>query len=102
MSDNHRVRIEFGDGNVYAKLICPDEGCETAVTCGECHRHVDDDERSPCEACKDGLGDHCVLADWFGDLGTECLTGMVDLDVTAVDWDYDEGPTVHVELPAAR
>src|ERR1700752_2333162 len=82
----HRVQIEFDGGSTYAKLICPETGCQPALTCGEGHPPIETGEREPCDACKNGPGDGCVLAAWFGELGSECLTGTIELDAEVVEW----------------
>jgi hypothetical protein len=55
----HRVVLNFDDG-LRLKLICPETGCRPATQCGECYRHVDDEEREPCGACPGSRG-HRVL-----------------------------------------
>jgi hypothetical protein len=93
----HRVVLTFDDG-LYLKLICPETGCEPASTCGECHRHVDDEERSPCAACP-RQGDGCWVKGWFDNCTyDELLHGEITAAIEA-EWDGDHiiveivGPT---------
>lgn len=83
----HRVVLTFDDG-LNLKLICPPGGCEAASTCGECLRHVDDEERGLCPACP-RPDDGCWVKGWFDNCTyDELLHGEITVEIET-EWDGD-------------
>lgn len=77
------------------KLICPETGCTPATVCGECHRHIDDEERGPCDECPDPADTECWVKGWFDNCTyDELLHGEVTVEVEC-EWDGDQ---INVEI----
>jgi hypothetical protein len=82
----HRVVLNFDDG-LRLKLICPETGCRPATQCGECYRHVDDEEREPCGACPGPEDTGCWVLSWFENCTyDELLHGEVTVEIDT-EWD---------------
>jgi hypothetical protein len=94
--EGHRVLIEFDDG-VYAKLICPESGCEPTKFCGYCGSAYDDPEAEGCSDCRDDEAPtECWIKTWFDNLtADELLHGSIEVPIRA-EWDGD-CVVVHLE-----
>jgi hypothetical protein len=99
--DGHRVVIEFDDGGVGAKLICPENGCEQGSTCGFCGHEYGSAETKPCYDCRDLKGPtECWIKSWFDNVGAdELLHGHVEVPIRA-EWDCDH-MVAHIEQGVA-
>lgn len=76
----HSVEITFDDG-IYAKLVCPESGCEPATRCSECGRGIGDTETDPCYDCPEP-NEECWVKGWFDNLmAEELLHGKVTVEI---------------------
>jgi hypothetical protein len=91
----HRVVLEFDGGAFYAKLICPESGCNPASHCGRCAADLTDPTSKRCYDCEGMEPGECWLQGWFDDEPIEYFDGELEFPVTA-EWDCDH-PIIRVD-----
>lgn len=98
----HRVEIEFGDGGVWGKLICPEDGCACAEAC-VCGRPLGEPikDGEGCYDCRDidpNAERECWVKGWFDNCSVELLSGTVTVAIEA-SWDGEQCVAKIVEAP---
>lgn len=95
---DHALKLEFGDGQFNATVICPEKGCKPSYACRQCGRQIDDAETARCYDCPTESAP-CWLRSWEPDgIIDECVTGTLTVPITAA-WD-GEYPVVKIVDPA--